>query len=46
MEREILVHAVGGWREVAGEMGATRRESDRMESAFLHEDLEGALGLG
>ncbi len=38
--------AVGGWREVAGEMGATRRESDRMESAFSHEDLEGALGLG
>ena len=37
---------VGGWREVAGEMGATRRESDRMESAFSHEDLEGALGLG
>ena len=38
--------AVGGWREVAGEMGATRRESDRMESAFSHEDLEGAQGLG
>ena len=38
--------SVGGWMEVAGEMGATRRESDRMESAFSHEDLEGALGLG
>lgn len=38
--------AVGGWREVAAEMGASRRESDRMESAFLHEDLEGAVGLG
>lgn len=25
---------------------STRRESDRMESAFSHEDLEGALGLG
>lgn len=38
--------AVGRWREVAGEMGATRRESVRMESAFSHEDLEGALELG
>ncbi|MYB98699.1 MAG: HipA domain-containing protein, partial [Gemmatimonadetes bacterium] len=38
--------AVGGWREVADRMGASRRESDRMESAFLHEDLEAALGLG
>ena len=37
--------AVGGWRETAAQMGATRRESDRMESAFSHEDLEGALGL-
>lgn len=35
--------AVGGWRAVAAEMGATRREADRMESAFSHEDLEGAL---
>ncbi len=38
--------AVKGWREVAAEMGATRRESDRMESAFSHEDLERALELG
>ena len=38
--------AVGGWREVAGEMGATRRESDRMESAFSHEDLEGGARVG
>jgi len=37
--------AVGEWREVADRMGASRRESDRMESAFLHEDLEAALGL-
>ncbi len=36
----------GGWREVAERMGATRRESDRMESAFSHADLERALGLG
>lgn len=38
--------AVGGWREVAAQMGASRRESDRMESAFQHEDLEAAGGLG
>ena len=38
--------AVAGWREVAAGMGATRRESDRMESAFSHEDLERALELG
>ena len=37
--------AVGDWREVARGMGATRREADRMESAFAHEDLEGALRL-
>ena len=37
---------VGGWREVAERMGATRRESDRMESAFSHADLERALGSG
>ena len=37
--------AVGTWREVAAEMGATKRESDRMESAFSHEDLEGAQRL-
>lgn len=37
---------VGTWREVAAGMGATRRESDRMESAFSHEDLERALELG
>lgn len=38
--------AVTDWREVAAGMGATGRESDRMESAFSHEDLEGALALG
>ena len=38
--------AVAVWREVAMRMGATRKEADRMESAFAHEDLEGALGLG
>ena len=38
--------AVEGWRETAAQMGATRREADRMESAFSHEDLEGALRLG
>ena len=37
--------AVGAWREAAAEMGATRRESDRMESAFSHADLEGALAV-
>ena len=37
---------VAGWREVAAGMGATRQESDRMESAFSHADLEGALKLG
>ena len=38
--------AVGAWRQVAAEIGATRRESDRVESAFSHEDLEGAVELG
>lgn len=38
--------AVGAWREVAVGMGATRRESDRMESAFSHEDLARARQLG
>ena len=38
--------AVEAWREVAAGMGATPGEADRMESAFVHEDLEGAVGLG
>lgn len=38
--------AVETWREVAAQMGATRRQADRMESAFSHEDLEGALAVG
>ena len=38
--------AVSGWREVAARLGASRREADRMESAFEHEDLVRALRLG
>lgn len=38
--------AVSTWREVALHLGATRRETDRMESAFVHEDLGQAVGLG
>ena len=38
--------AVAGWREVAMRMGATRKEADRMESAFAHEDLVRAVRLG
>ena len=37
--------AVGAWRDVAAELGASPREADRMESAFSHADLEGALRL-
>ncbi len=38
--------AVSGWREVAARLGASRRETDRMESAFEHEDLVRALSFG
>ena len=38
--------AVSEWREVAARLGASRREIDRMESAFEHEDLARALGFG
>ena len=38
--------AVAGWREMAAGMGATPKEAERMESAFSHEDLAGAVGLG
>jgi len=31
--------AVEAWREVAAGMGATPRQADRMESAFVHEGL-------
>jgi len=36
---------VAGWREVAARLGASRREIDRMESAFEHEDLARARRL-
>ena len=36
--------AVSEWREVAARLGGSRREIDRMESAFEHEDLAMALG--
>jgi len=36
-------NAVSGWREVAARLGASRREIDRMESAFEQEDLARAL---
>ena len=35
--------AVSGWREAATRLRASRREIDRMESAFEHEDLGRAL---
>lgn len=35
--------AVAAWREEAARLGGSGREIDRMESAFVHEDL--ALGL-
>ena len=38
--------AVSDWREVAARLGASRRETDRMESAFEHEDLVRARRLG
>ena len=34
------------WREVAARLGGSRREIDRMESAFEHEDLARARQLG
>jgi serine/threonine-protein kinase HipA len=36
---------VSGWRGAASRLGATEREADRMESAFVHEDLDQAVGL-
>ncbi len=38
--------AVSEWREVAARLGGSRREIDRMESAFEHEDLARARQLG
>ena len=38
--------AVSEWREVASGLGGSRREIDRMESAFAHEDLKQALQPG
>ena len=38
--------AASGWREEAARLGASRRESDRMESAFKHGDLVRAQRLG
>ena len=38
--------AVSEWREVAARLGGSRREIERMESAFEHEDLARALRLG
>lgn len=38
--------AVSEWREVAARLGGSRREVDRMESAFEHEDLARARQLG
>ena len=37
--------AVAEWRATARQMGASRASADRMESAFVHEDLERALEL-
>ena len=37
--------AVSGWREAAAQLGGSRREIDRMESAFEHEDLARALRI-
>ncbi|HLK66919.1 MAG TPA: HipA domain-containing protein [Bryobacteraceae bacterium] len=36
-------HAVGGWRRAAKKLGLTPNETDRMASAFEHEDLKAAL---
>ena len=35
--------AVAAWREEAARLGGSGRETDRMESAFVHEDLARAL---
>lgn len=37
--------AVGAWRKVAGKLGLTASEIDRMASAFEHDDLKAALAL-
>jgi serine/threonine-protein kinase HipA len=41
-----VARAVKRWRSVGAKCGLTRRELDRMESAFEHEDLEVAVGSG
>ena len=38
--------AVAKWREAADRLGATVREVERMESAFLHEDVRKAVQVG
>ncbi len=37
--------AVGKWRTVAAQFGLSKKELDRMASAFEHEDLKKALGV-
>ncbi len=39
---EVAV-AVAGWRDEAARIGLTKRECDRMASAFEHEDLQAVL---
>lgn len=44
MAREVGT-VVAGWRDAAGRSGITRREVERMESAFGHGEVEAAVGL-
>ncbi len=37
--------AVAAWRETAGQLGATRRDIDRLASAFEHDDLATARAI-
>jgi hypothetical protein len=37
MSREIEVTAVTGWRKTAAQLGISKKETDRMASAFEHE---------
>ncbi len=37
-----VAHAVAKWRDVAAGLGASKRESDRMATAFEHDDLAAA----
>ena len=37
--------AVATWRETAGQLGATRRDIDRLASAFEHDDLVAARAI-